>query len=143
MIMITSCLVSVNKDCEYYFVPLSLNLWDMWVDLYRAVKILIVTCHGLAANPRTLLPLKITGKRRDRACNTCMKVYGNKINKAFVKRIIYILKVIEIENLESVLWQLPLYHTFPEFLFVLVVPSLLVILCHHEILSHPLWRNQR
>ena len=32
-----------------------------------------------------------------------MKVYGNKINKAFVKRIIYILKVIEIENLESVL----------------------------------------
>ena len=32
------------------------------------------------------------------------EVYGNKINKAFVKRIIYILKVIEIENLEGVLW---------------------------------------
>ena len=31
------------------------------------------------------------------------EVYGNKINKAFVKRIIYILKVIEIENLVSVL----------------------------------------
>ena len=31
------------------------------------------------------------------------EVYGNKINKAFVKRIIYILKVIEIENLEGVL----------------------------------------
>ena len=32
------------------------------------------------------------------------EVYGNKINKAFVKRIIYILKVREIENLEGVLW---------------------------------------
>ena len=32
------------------------------------------------------------------------EVYGHKINKAFVKRIIYILKVTDIENLESVLW---------------------------------------
>ena len=71
------------------------------------------------------------------------EVYGNKINKAFVKRIIYILKVTEIENLENVLRQLLLYHMFPEFLFVLVIPSLLVTLCRHEILSHPLWRNQR
>ena len=71
------------------------------------------------------------------------EVYGNKINKAFVKRIIYILKVTEIENLENVLRQLLLYHMFPAFLFVLVIPSLLVTLCHHEILSHPLWRNQR
>ena len=33
------------------------------------------------------------------------EVYGNKINKAFVKRIIYIyiLKVTEIENVENVL----------------------------------------
>ena len=37
------------------------------------VKISIVTCHGLAANSRTLPPLNITGKRRDRECNTCMK----------------------------------------------------------------------
>ena len=29
------------------------------------------------------------------------EVYGNKINKAFVKRIIFILKVTEIVNLES------------------------------------------
>ena len=108
------------------------------------VKISTVTCHGLAANSRTFKH----NRKKKRLCKQHVyEVYGNKIYKAFVKRIIYIyiyiyiLKVTEIENVENVLWQLPLYHTFPEFLFVLVIPSLLVTLCHHEILSHPLWRN--
>ena len=139
--MITSWLVLVNTEGEHYFVLLFLNLWDMRVDWIAPVKNSIVTCHGLAAHSNTHLPLKITRMQH------VYEVYGNKINKAFVKRIIYIyiyiytLKVTEIENVENVLWQLPLYHTFPKFLFVLVIPSLLVTLCHHEILSHPLWRN--
>ena len=115
------------------------------------VKISIVTCHGLAANSRTFKHNRKKKKKKRLCMQHVYEVYGNKINKAFVKRIIYIyiyiyiyiLKVTEIENVENVLWQLPLYHTFPEFLFVLVIPSLLVILYHHEILSHPLWRNQR
>ena len=110
------------------------------------VTISIVTCHGLAANSRTFKHNRKKKKKKRLCMQHVYEVYGNKINKAFVKKnyiYIYILKVTEIENLENVLWQLPLYHTFPEFLFVLVIPSLLVILYHHEILSHPLWRNQR
>ena len=51
------------------------------------VKISIVTCHGLAANSRTF---KHNRKKKRLCMQHVYEVYGNKINKAFVKRIIYI-----------------------------------------------------
>ena len=101
------------------------------------VKNSIVTCHALAAHSSTLLPLKITRMQH------VYEVYGNWINMAFVKGLLMHKDYREWKSEKNVLKQLPLYHTFPASLFVLVIPSLLVTLYHHEILSHPLWRNQK
>ena len=70
------------------------------------IKISIVTCHGLAANSRTF---KYNRKKKRLCMQHVYEVYGNKINKAFIKKIIYIyiyiyiLKVTEIQNVENVL----------------------------------------
>ena len=52
------------------------------------VTISIVTCHGLAANSRTFKHnRKKKKKKKKRLCmQHVYEVYGNKINKAFVKK---------------------------------------------------------
>ena len=119
-----------------------LKLWDMRVDLNATSKKL--DCH--LSWPYHLLkhasPFK-NNKKRSRMQHV-YEVYGNWINMAFVKGLLAHKGYREWKSEKKiVLKQLPLYHTFPASLFVLVIPSLLVTLYHHEILSHPLWRNQK
>ena len=131
------------------FCSCSLNLWDMRVDLNCTRKKL--DCH-LSWPCRSLKhasPFKNNRKKKRSCMEHVYEVYGNWINMAFVKGLLMHKGYREWKCKKNVLKQLPLYHTSPAPLFVLVIPSLLVILYHHvtlyhhEILFHPLWRNQK